>query len=196
MEGAHLDGHALRQRVDFNDPRAELELGAVGDRSPVTLVAPWSRQLLPLLLRPVRPQERVGVRHLVVEDERAAGLEVLVQAAQPLDVVLAPSAEPEAAADDDRAVAAGQVELVHRLRVEIRLRQSLALAALADALEHVGRDVASRRRRARPGDTARAAARCRSAASSAGWPASTNGRNHSISGPSRLNSAHQRETRP
>ena len=33
-------------------------------------------------------------------------------------------------------------------------------------------------------------------ASSAGWPASTNGRKKSISGPSRLFSAHQRATSP
>ena len=141
VEGAHLDGDTLRQRIHLHDPRPELQLGAVGDRSPVTRVSPGSRQLLPLLLRPVRPQERVRVRHLVVEHERPAGLEVLVQATQPLAVVLASAAEPEAAADDDRAVATRQVELVHRLRVEVRLRQLLALAALADALEHVGRDV-------------------------------------------------------
>ncbi len=48
---------------------------------------------------------------------------------------------PNAAADDDRPVAARQVELVHRLRVEVRRRQPLALAPLTDALEHVGRDV-------------------------------------------------------
>ena len=64
-----------------------------------------------------------------------------MDAAQAFDVVLSLPAEPEPAADDDRPVAARQVELVHRLRVEVRRRQPLSLAALADALEHVRRDV-------------------------------------------------------
>jgi hypothetical protein len=60
------------------------------------------------------------VGHLVVEDERAAGLEMLVDSPESFFVVVSPPAEAEAAAHEDRSVPPRQIELVHRLLVEVR----------------------------------------------------------------------------
>ena len=65
-----------------------------------------------------------------------------MEAAERLDVVLALPAQAEAAADDDRPVAARQVELVHGLRVQVR-GQTLRLGTLAAEGQHVGGDVAA-----------------------------------------------------
>ena len=62
---------------------------------------------------------------------------MLVDAAEAFDVVLAMTAQTEAAANDDRAVAARRVELVQRLREEPSL-QAFALEALAAERDHVG----------------------------------------------------------
>ena len=67
---------------------------------------------------------------------------MVVDATQRLGVVLALTAEAEASADEDRAIAARQVELVQRLRVEVR-SEALLLGALAAQRQHVGRDVAA-----------------------------------------------------
>src|SRR5439155_13313488 len=51
----------------------------------------------------------------VVENERAAGFEVLVETTERLDVLLAAAPEPEPATDENRPVGTWGVELVHRL---------------------------------------------------------------------------------
>ena len=94
-----------------------------------------------------------------------------MQPPQPLDVLLPRAAEAEAAADEDRPVAARQVELVHRLRVQVR-REPLARRRLAAVLEHVGRDVAAVD--VEPGAEIGSSSRpVPQATSSAGCPAST-----------------------
>ena len=57
--------------------------------------------------------------------------------------MIALAAESERAADDDRPVPPRKLELVHRLRVEVRRVEALAHSALACEREHVGRDVAA-----------------------------------------------------
>ena len=89
---------------------------------------------------PPPPPRRVGVGDLVVDDERAAGLEVGEHPGQPLAVLIAGDAQSEAAAAHDRAVAAGQVELVVGLGDE-RRRRADGGGRLAAELEHVDRHV-------------------------------------------------------
>jgi hypothetical protein len=67
---------------------------------------------------------------------------MVVDSTERLDVVLAVSAEAEPSADEDRAIAPGQLELVECLGVEVR-RQALLLGGLAAEGQHVGRDVAA-----------------------------------------------------
>ena len=116
---ADLEGHALRQRVDVGQPNPQLVVGAVGRAAALPLGRPRLGKL-PFLLGPVAPVPPVRVRHLLVENEEAARLEVLVEASERLDVVLTRPADAEAAADDDRPVPPRQVELVQRLRVQAR----------------------------------------------------------------------------
>ena len=136
--GAHLERDALTQHVEVDNPRAELVLGAVHADPTLAFVAPRSRQLRAPVLQPELPPVGRRVRDLVVENEKATGLELLVQPSQAFGVVLALTAEPEPAAEDDRPVAAGNVELVQRLRVEARRLQAFTLGSLEAELEHVG----------------------------------------------------------
>ncbi len=73
---------------------------------------------------------------LVVHDEDAAGAEVIEQTAQPGEVGGPGNTEPEPAADDDRAVAAREVEGVEWLDVQVR-SPPLALRSLAAPGDHV-----------------------------------------------------------
>src|SRR6185295_13046973 len=129
--------------IDVEDPRAELELRAVPGDPPVSLVAVLAREFVALVLHPVAPHARLGERSLVVEDERSAWLEVLEQPAKGFEVMFALAAESERSANDDRPEPARELELVHRLRIEVRRVEALAYGALACEGEHVGRDVAA-----------------------------------------------------
>ena len=92
------------------------------------------------LLAPVLPESGIGVGRLVVENEHTAGLEMLVEAAQSLEVLVAIPSEAEASADENRLVPAGEIELVHRLRIQMR-RESFHARPLATEGQHVRRDV-------------------------------------------------------
>ena len=89
---------------------------------------------------PPPPPRRVGVGDLVVDDERAAGLEVGEHPGQPSAVLISGDAQSEAAAAHDRSVATGQVELVVGLGDE-RRRRADGGGRLAAELEHVDRHV-------------------------------------------------------
>ena len=79
---------------------------------------------------------------MVVENERAAGFEVLVETTQRLGVAFAVAPKPEAAADKDSSVGARRVELVHRLHEE-RRRKRFTLGFLVAERDHVRRDIAA-----------------------------------------------------
>ena len=78
--------------------------------------------------------------NLVVEDQPAARLEVVVQPAQRLLVLLTGRAETQAAADVDRPVPPRKVEVVHGLAGQ-RRRGADRRGRLAAEGNHVGRDV-------------------------------------------------------
>jgi hypothetical protein len=84
----------LGERIERDEPRAQRVLGAVGADAPLPGLAPRTRELAAALARPARPQERVRVRDLVVEDERPSGLQMRMESAEPLAVVLAVTPSP------------------------------------------------------------------------------------------------------
>src|SRR6185437_8928790 len=128
--GAHLQRRALIERVDLERPRPQDELVARRRYLGGSVLRPRPRQRVPLLLAPASPQPCVRIRRFVVEEEQAAGLERRVD---PLEgqLVLPPCrADPEDAANDDRAVRPRRVELVQGLHEERRL-ETLARRPLA-----------------------------------------------------------------
>lgn len=70
----HLELDALVERVDVDHAKPLCVLAAVLGPPHVCLCRPWARKLGALFGRPARPAGRTRVRHLVVEDERPAGL--------------------------------------------------------------------------------------------------------------------------
>jgi hypothetical protein len=139
-QGPHLPRQPLAKRIEIQDARPQLVLGPVRALPALTWRPLRSRQRLPLHLEPVPPPPLARVRDLVVQHEETTGLEVVAKPPKRLEILLAGCSEAEAATHEDRAVAARHVELVHRLRVQVR-GQALALGRLPTEREHVGRDV-------------------------------------------------------
>jgi hypothetical protein len=138
--GVHSKGDALVEGVELDDAGAQRELRAVGS-SPTVLGSPRRfREARPLITQPVPPLVSVGVRDLQVEQQRAAGIEAVVKAPERLDVLLPRAPEPECTAHEDRPVAPGRIELVHR-RDEQPGREPLAARLLAAERDHVRRQV-------------------------------------------------------
>src|SRR6476620_2193744 len=106
--GPHLERHALSQRIELDDSAAQLVFGPVGALSPIAVpeLEPRLGQRLPFILRPKRPDAGDGIWNLVVEQQKATGLEVLVDTSQAFEALLAIAAQTEAAADQDRLVRA------------------------------------------------------------------------------------------
>src|SRR5438132_218096 len=89
--GAHFVGRTLLQRVKINRSRLQRVLRSVRSTPSLRLLErfPRSRNFSTLILAPVAPRVVRGVRVLVVENERAAGFEVLVETTQRLGVAFA-----------------------------------------------------------------------------------------------------------
>ena len=116
-------------------------LAAVGCALSLAERRPRLREPASFLARPLPPPLRVRVRHLVVEQKRAARLQHAVEPAQRFLVLSPGAADAEHPAGDHRAVAARGCERVQRLHEQRRL-EPLTPSVLAAEGDHVGRDVA------------------------------------------------------
>jgi hypothetical protein len=141
---AHLVHDDLLQRIEIDDARVECVLGAVGTAAPLRGFEglPRPRDHFAFGLDPVTPRISAGVRILVVDDEHAAGLELLLEPPQRQSILLASASEPESPADENGLVATRRIELVHRLDEE-RRSEPLALGLLPAERDHVRRHVAA-----------------------------------------------------
>ena len=101
---ADLHGRALVERVDGEHAVAQLEGAAVGGVPPYALRRVLRRQRRAAGGAPPTPHASVRVRRLVVEQQRPAGHERLVEAPERLLVLGPAAAEAEDAARHDGAV--------------------------------------------------------------------------------------------
>jgi hypothetical protein len=83
--GLDLEPQPLVDGVECDRAGAELPFASVRRATPLARRRPFLRQPAATLYRPRRPAVAVGVRQLVVEQQRPAGLQAGVQAAQPFE---------------------------------------------------------------------------------------------------------------
>src|SRR5919106_4933545 len=103
----HLHRDPLLEWVEVDDTRAEPVLVSLVISGPPAVVEVLG-QLRSTVLRPVAPSLRIGVRHLVVEDEKAAGVEVMVDSREGLPILLSGPPDAHRAAAVDRSYVRGR----------------------------------------------------------------------------------------